>query len=160
MERNSDRRGLPRFSVQLLLEPQQLDVIEAPEPGESREFHIGRGIQHVRIEEDPVQDEATRKRPALPALCRPTVLDTVGIEARTFHFGPCTAIVLGAHRIIQEKFGPALQRIDLDREYRCWPDQNSVCALFGDNKRSFLDAQAAAELRRQHDGTAAADLAG
>jgi hypothetical protein len=48
-------------------------------------------MQHDRVAEDPVQDEANRKRPALPALCMPMVHDTVGIKAHAFHLSPCMA---------------------------------------------------------------------
>ena len=75
---------------------QQLDVIKPPEPGQSREFHIDSGIKDVRAEEDPIQGEASRKRPALSALWRPRMLNPARIEADAFHLGPCPAIVLGS----------------------------------------------------------------
>jgi hypothetical protein len=123
----------------------------APEPGQSRELHIGGGIQDVRVEEDPVQGEARRTRPALSALCSPMMLDAVGIEAHAFHLGSYPTIVLATDSIIQDKFGPTFRRIDFYWEHRRRPDQDSVFALFGHNERPLFDAQVTAELRWQHD---------
>jgi hypothetical protein len=73
----------------------------------SRSTASGRSMARLRL---------ASKRPVLPAVCRPMVLDAGWIKAHAFHCGPCAAIVRGSHRIIEEKFGPPLRRIDLDRE--------------------------------------------
>ena len=82
---------------------------------------MGGGIQDVRVEEDPVQGEAARKRPALPALWRPMLLDAVGIGAHAFHLGSYPAIVLATDSIIQQKFGPTLRRVNFDWKHRRRP---------------------------------------
>ena len=38
---------------------QQLGVVKAPEPADTGELQIGSGIKDVRVEEDPVQEEAS-----------------------------------------------------------------------------------------------------
>lgn len=87
------------------------------------------------------------------------MLDSVRIEAYPFYFRAGSAIVSGTDRVIQDEFGPALRRIDLDREHGRRSDQDSIGTLFGHNERPFFDAQTSTELRRQHDCAAAANLA-
>ena len=43
------------------------------------------------------------------------MLDPVRIEAHTLHFGPRSAIVRRAHRVIQQKFGATFRAVDFDR---------------------------------------------
>lgn len=88
------------------------------------------------------------------------MIDPIGIQAHALHFGLCPAIVLGGHRVVQEKFGSAFRAVDFDWYYRRRPDQNSVFALFSNNKRSLFDTEAAPQLRWQHYAAAAADFAG
>lgn len=38
---------------------QQLDIVNAPEASQAGELHVGSGIKDVRVEEDPVQEEAS-----------------------------------------------------------------------------------------------------
>jgi hypothetical protein len=88
------------------------------------------------------------------------VLDPVWIKAHAFYLGPCPPIVLGTDSIIQDKFGATLSCIDLDWQQCGRSDQDPVCTLFGHNERPLFDAQATAELRRQHDCATTAYLAG
>jgi len=62
------------------------------------------------------------------------VLDPVRIEAHAFDLGPRPAMVLGTHSIIEDKFGPARGRVNLDGQHCRRSDEDSVFALFGHNK--------------------------
>jgi hypothetical protein len=79
------------------------------------------------------------------------VIDSVRVEAHAFDFRLGPATVSGIDDIIQHKSGPALGAVDLDWEHGRRPDEDSVGAFFSHNERPLFDAQAAPELRRQHD---------
>lgn len=82
-----------------------------------------------------------------------------GVKTHAFHLGSCAPIVLSTDSIVQEKFGPPLRRIYIDRLHRSRTDQNPVIALFGNDKRSLFDPEATPELRRQNYCATLADSA-
>jgi hypothetical protein len=88
------------------------------------------------------------------------VLDRIGIEIHAFHRGPCSAVVVGGERIIQQKFGPSLRSVNFDRHHSRRPDQDSILALLCDYKGPLLDSEAAAKFGRQHHCAAPTDFAG
>ena len=88
------------------------------------------------------------------------VLDLIGIKIHSFHRSSCTTVVIGAERVIQQKFGPSLGSVDFDRHHSRRADQDSVLTLLRDYKRTLLDSETAAKFGRQHHGTTAADSAG
>ena len=88
------------------------------------------------------------------------VLDLIGIEIHAFYRGPYPPVVIGAQRVIQEKFGPSLRSVSLNRQYGRRPDQDSILALLCDYKGTLLDSEAAAKFGRKHHGAAPTDFAG
>jgi len=76
------------------------------------------------------------------------VLYPIGIESHAFHRSACSSVVIGVERIIQKKFGPSLGRVDLDRDHRRWPDQDSIFAFLRDYKGTLLDSEASTKFGR------------
>jgi hypothetical protein len=87
------------------------------------------------------------------------VLDPIWIESHAFHCSPCPAVVIGADRVIQQKFGPLLRSVDFERDHSRWPDQDSILALLRNHKGTLFDSEAAAKFGRQHHGATSADSA-
>src|SRR5580658_679038 len=77
------------------------------------------------------------------------VLDPIRIEVHAFHRSPRPPVVIGAERVIQQKFGPSLRSVDFERDYSRRPDQDAVVALLRDHKGTLLDSKAAAKFGRQ-----------
>ena len=72
--------------------------------------------------------------------------DGVGIEAESFHFFPCSAIVSLSCSRGEEKLCLALWGISFHGHNNCWTNQDTVSAGLGCDERAFLNAIAFPQL--------------
>jgi hypothetical protein len=88
------------------------------------------------------------------------VLNLIGIEIHAFYRSPRSPVVIGADRVVQQKFGPSLGSVDFDGNHGRRSNQDSVLSLLRDHEGTLFDSEAAAKFGRQHHSAAPAYSAG
>jgi hypothetical protein len=87
--------------------------------------------------------------------------DFGGIKAEFFTDGAAgLVVILFGERVVEEKLGFALGRVDFDWDRDRGAQEDSVLALFGDEQVTFFEGEALAEFGGDDEGSAFSELGG